>query len=213
MKNINDFLERAAARLKETREATGLQQKEFAEMFGVNHTTYCRYESGDIKKMPADLIDNISKKYDLNPAWLMGFENADKYAINEKVTQKRLPVLGQIAAGVPILAQENLIGYEFVPESFNADLCLKVKGDSMMGARILDGDLVYIRQQPDVENGEIAAVTIDREEATLKRVYKLNGTIILRPENPNYKDVVISKKDAKEVTILGKAVFFRSEVR
>jgi repressor LexA len=83
----------------------------------------------------------------------------------------------------------------------------------MINTRILDGDIVYIRKQPDVNNGEIAAVLIDNEEATLKRVYKLNGTIILRAENPNYKDIIITKKDSKDVRILGKAVFFKSEVR
>ena len=124
---------------------------------------------------------------------------------------KRLPVLGKIAAGVPILSQEDLIDYEFVSESLNADFCLKVQGDSMIGARILDGDLVYIRQQPEVETGEIAAVLIDGGEATLKRVYKLNGSIVLRSENPNYPEQIYGKKD--NVTILGKAILFKSEVR
>lgn len=213
MKNINENLVRAAMRLKEIREATGINQKEFAEMFGANKTTYNRYESGDIKSMPADLIESISKKFDINPAWLMGFDNADKYMIHEKAHQniRRLPVLGKIAAGVPISAQEDLIDYEYVPENIRADFCLRVQGDSMIGARILDGDLVYIRQQPEVETGEIAAVLINGEEATLKRVYKLNGTIVLRAENPNYPDQVYSKKD--NVTILGKAILFKSEVR
>ena len=213
MKNINEILIRAALRLREIREATGINQKEFAEMFGANKTTYNRYESGDIKTMPADLIENISLKFDINPAWLMGYENADKYMIHEKVNQnvRRLPVLGKIAAGIPILAQQDLIDYEYVPESIKADFCLKVQGDSMIGARILDGDLVYIRQQSEVETGEIAAVLIDGEEATLKRVYITNGLIILKSENPNYPEQVYSKKD--NVTILGKAILFKSEVK
>lgn len=213
MKNVNEILARAAMRLKEIREATGISQKEFADLFGANKTTYNRYESGDIKSMPADLIDSISKKFDINPAWLMGYENVDKYMIHEKVklNVRRLPVLGKIAAGIPIVAQEDLIDYEYVPENIKADFCLKVQGDSMIGARILDGDLVYIRQQPDVETGEIAAVLVNGEEATLKRVYKLNGTIVLRSENPNYPEQIYDKKD--NITILGKAVFFKSEVR
>jgi repressor LexA len=83
----------------------------------------------------------------------------------------------------------------------------------MIGARILDGDMVYIRKQPEVENGEIAAVIIDAEEATLKRFYRLNGTVILRAENPNCSDRTFSKKDMKQVAILGKAIFFKSEVK
>jgi SOS-response transcriptional repressors (RecA-mediated autopeptidases) len=213
MTNANENLARAAMRLREIRESSGVNQKEFAELFGVNHTTYNRYESGDIKKMPANLIESISLKFDINPVWLMGFADVDKYMIHEKAKQnvRRLPVLGKIAAGIPILAQEDLIDYEYVPESVYADFCLKVQGDSMIGARILDGDLVYIRQQPDVETGEIAAVLINGEEATLKRVYKLNGTIVLRSENPNYPEQIYSKKD--NVTILGKAIMFKSEVR
>ncbi|MBC2721809.1 MAG: helix-turn-helix domain-containing protein [Desulfosporosinus sp.] len=210
---IKEILERSAARLREIRESTGLSQKDFAESFGANKTTYNRYESGDIKSMPSDLIGNISDKFDLNPAWLMGYENVDKYMIREKANQsvRRLPVLGKIAAGIPILAQEDLIDYEYVPESIKADFCLKVQGDSMIGARILDGDLVYIRQQSDVETGEIAAVLIDGLDATLKRVYRINGSIILRSENPNYPEQVYGKKD--NVTILGKAILFKSEVR
>lgn len=213
MNNINEILERASMRLREIREESGINQKEFAEMFGANQTTYNRYESGNIKTMPADLIGDISKKYDINPAWLMGYDDVDKYTIHKKANQntKRLSVLGRIAAGVPISAQEDLIDYEYVPETIKADFCLKVQGDSMMGARILDGDLVYIRQQQDVETGEIAAVLINGEEATLKRVYKLNGTIVLRSENPNYPEQIYGKKD--NVTILGKAIFFKSEVR
>jgi len=211
--NVNEILVRAAKRLKELRDATGVNQKEFAEMFGANNTTYNRYESGDIKSMPADLIESISKRFDINPAWLIGFENVDKYMIYEKAYQnvRRLPVLGKIAAGIPILAQEDLLDYEYVPECFKADFCLKVQGDSMIGARILDGDLVYIKQQPEVENGEIAVVLIDGQDATLKRFYRTDGKITLRSENPNYPDQIYTKKD--NVTILGKAILFKSEVR
>lgn len=213
MKNMNEILARAAMRLKGIRKSTGINQREFAEMFGANKTTYNRYESGDIKSMPADLIESISLKFDINPAWLMGYENTDKYTIHEKVNQniRRLPVLGKIAAGIPILAQEDLIDYEYVPESVKADFCLKVQGDSMIGARIFDGDLVYIRQQPEVENGEIAAVLIDGQDATLKRFYKTEGKITLRSENPNNPDQIYTKKD--NVTILGRAILFKSEVR
>ena len=83
----------------------------------------------------------------------------------------------------------------------------------MSGARICDGDVVFIRKQSDVESGEIAAIMIDGEEATLKRVFKINGTIILHPENQNYKDIVICKENMKEITIIGKVKYFKSEVK
>ncbi len=213
MKNIDEILARAAMRLKEIRDAAGISQKDFADLFDVNKTTYNRYESGDIKSMPADLIDVISKKFGINPAWLMGYDNVDKYMIHDKagLTAKRLPVLGKIVAGVPIVAQKDLIGYEYVTEDSKADFCVKMQGDSMIGARIIDGDLVYIQQQPDVESGEIAAVSINNEVATLKRVYKLGSTVILRSENPNYPELIYNKHDG--FVIWGKAIAFKTEVR
>lgn len=213
--NIENYYELAAMRLKEIRESIGLNQKDFAEMFGVNHTTYCRYESGDIKNMPNDFIQNVSGKFDINPAWIMGFPKEEKYRIplDTPKKPKRVPLIGTIAAGIPILAQQNIEDYEFVPEDLRVDFCLRVKGDSMINARILDGDIVFIRKQPEVESGEIAVVMIDDEEATLKRVYKSDGTVILRAENPNYPDRVFNKKDRRKITILGKAIKFTSEVR
>jgi repressor LexA len=104
------------------------------------------------------------------------------------------------------LALENIIGYEYIPVNVKADFCLKVKGDSMINARINNGDIVFIRQQPDIENGEIAAVIVDGEEATLKKVYKYPGTITLRPENPNYQEMVFDKKSFKSINIIGKCV-------
>lgn len=213
--NFDDFYVLASARLKEIRESTGQNQKDFADMLGANHTTYCRYESGDIKNMPNDFIQTVSKKFDINPAWIMGFDNVEKFIVPADAPKKpkRIPLIGTIAAGLPILAQENIEGYEFVPEDLRVDFCLRVKGDSMINARILDGDIVFIRKQPDIESGEIAAVMIDDEEATLKRVYKSNGTIILRAENPNYPDRVFNKKDRRSITIVGKVIKFTSEVR
>lgn len=176
----------------------------------LSNATISRYTTGDIApKLPT--IEKIANKYGVNPVWLAGTEGANKYA-EKSQPAKKVPIIGTIAAGIPILAQENIEGYEYVSENLHVDFCLRVKGDSMIGARILDGDIVYIRKQPEIENGEIAAVMIDGE-ATLKRVYKLNGTVILRAENPNYKDKNFTKKDMKQISILGKAIFFRSEVR
>ncbi|MBB6215632.1 repressor LexA [Anaerosolibacter carboniphilus] len=159
------------------------------------------------------MIDAIADKYNVNPVWLMGAD-VDKFNPTDKKNKsKQIPVLGTIAAGKPIMAQEYIESYEHVGYDEKVDFCLRVKGDSMVNARIFDGDIVFIRSQPDVENGEIAAVIIDGEEATLKRVYKVNGSIILRPENPQYQDFVFSKKDMKSVRILGKAISFKSEVR
>lgn len=182
-----------------------------AEYLGLSPATISRYTTGNIEpKLPT--IQAIAEKYNVNPKWLMGQPGESKY-IDSVERSKKIPIVGTIACGEPIIAQQYIEGIEYVAEDVNVDFALRVKGDSMIGARILDGDLVYIRQQPDVENGEIAAVLIDNEEATLKRVYKINGNLILRAENPAYPDRIFSKREARAVKILGKAIMFKSVVR
>lgn len=116
-----------------------------------------------------------------------------------------------IAAGQPIFAEEHFESYVEAGANIRADFCLRVKGDSMINARICDEDIVFIRKQPDVNDGEIAAVLIDNE-ATLKRVYKKKGEIILVAENPAYKPLVYKGEELNEIRILGKAIAFQSNV-
>lgn len=120
-----------------------------------------------------------------------------------------VPLLGTIACGEPILAAENIEDNVEIPEHIHADFALRCKGDSMINARIHDGDIVYIRQQPAVNNGEIAAVLIG-DEATLKRVYVYEDHVVLQPENPAYAPLVYFKDAMQAVRILGKAVGFTS---
>ena len=127
-------------------------------------------------------------------------------------TMEKLPLIGAIACGAPILAEEPIEDYVDMPAHIRADFALLCKGDSMINARIFDGDVVYIRQQNTVENGEIAAVLID-SEATLKRVRIFEDHISLEPENPQYRPLVLWGEDMNTVRILGKAVAFTSTVR
>ena len=127
------------------------------------------------------------------------------------IQTKKVPLLGTIAAGVPIYADENFDGYRECTEDVDADFCLKIQGDSMIGARINDGDIVFIRKQPDVDNGEIAAVLIE-DEATLKRVYKEKDSLILQAENPKYAPIVYTAESYVECRIMGKAVAFQSDI-
>lgn len=128
------------------------------------------------------------------------------------IKTKKFPMLGEIACGKPIYCDEDYETYIEASEDIKADFCLTAKGDSMINARIFDGDIVFIKEQPIVENGEIAAIIID-DSATLKRVYLKSDKIILRPENPIYDDIVYEKDDMNMVHILGKAVAFQSSVR
>ena len=125
---------------------------------------------------------------------------------------KKVPLVGTIACGTPITAVENIEDYIDMSEDVRADFALRCKGDSMINARIFDGDIVYIRQQPDVENGEIAAVLID-DEATLKRVFKHKDSLELRAENPTFPPLYYEGSELETIRILGKAVAFLSEVR
>lgn len=125
---------------------------------------------------------------------------------------KMVPLVGTIACGTPILAEENIEDMVPMPEHIKADFALRCKGDSMINARILDNDIVYIRKQESVENGEITAILIDNE-ATLKRFYKYGNTVLLRAENPNFKELEYSNEEINEIRILGKAVYFLSSIR
>lgn len=145
----------------------------------------------------------VSIESDLDPA---------KYGLRP-LTRKRLPLLGEIACGEPRFADENREYYVEVGTDIAADFCLRAKGDSMTGARINDGDIVFIRSSPSVDNGQIAAVIIG-DEATLKRVfyYQNKKLIILRAENPRYQDIIFEDADLENVRILGLAVAFQSDV-
>lgn len=124
----------------------------------------------------------------------------------------KVPLIGTIACGQPILAVENADEVVEVPEYVQADFALRCKGDSMINARIFDGDIVYIHSQPEVENGQIAAVRIG-EEATLKKVYYTGNRLVLRAANPLYDDLEYEGEALDEVEILGKAVAFTSMIR
>lgn len=203
-------------RIREYRKKLGLSVDDVAEKLGKNRATIYRYESDDIENLPAPVLEPLAKILQTTPAELMGWKKdltGDLPNIPNifPLKTKKVPLLGTIAAGIPIYAEENFDGYRESTEDVHADFCLKIKGDSMIGARINDGDIVFIRKQPDVENGEIAAVLIDGE-ATLKRVYKKNDSLVLQAENPKYAPIVCSAKTCDECIIMGKAVTFQSDV-
>lgn len=196
------------------RQELGLTLEEVGDYVGVGKSTVRKWEHGDIENMKRDKIALLSKILKLSPLTFITGEV--EYGTPDNIIplpkMKKIPLLGTIACGEPILATENIEALINADEDLNADFALRCKGDSMINARIFDGDIVYIREQPDVEDGEIAAVLVG-EEATLKRVYKYPSKVVLRPENPLYDDMIYSKEEMNEVRILGKAVAFLSAVR
>src|SRR5690606_36765818 len=190
------------ARIKRRRMELGLSVEDVAKALGKDRSTIYRYEGDEIENMPVSVLVPLARVLRTSPTWILGFDNPEPKT-------KRVPLLGAIAAGEPIFASEEYGEYVEVPGDAPVDFCLRVRGDSMVDARIQDGDLVFIRQQPTVENGEIAAVMID-DEVTLKRFYKMKDGVILKPENSKYPPLYLSEADFKEVRILGKAVMFQS---
>ena len=202
-----------STRLKELRKQAGLTLDELAERVGTSKQTIHRYENGIITNVPPKKIESLASALGTTPQELMGWEDepAAAYKNVMPVAVKQLPVLGDIACGMPIYAEEKHESFVSVAEGLDADFCLKAHGDSMIGARIFDGDVVFIRSQSSVENGEIAAVILG-DEATLKRVYYYpnEGKLVLSPENPRYAPLVFVGRELENVRIIGKAVAFQS---
>lgn len=185
----------------------------------LNKSDLSQYVSGKVEP-GQDKLFVLAKALKVSEAWLMGYDDEpNQQEIIESVSNilplpktKKVPLVGTIACGEPITAVENIEEYIDMSEDIHADFCLRCKGDSMINARIFDGDIVYIRQQPDVENGEIAAVLIDNE-ATLKRVFKHKGSLELRAENPTFPSLYYEGAELETIRIIGKAVAFLSAVQ
>lgn len=157
-------------------------------------------------------FDALFKMIDGNVSLSPISELVDSYPNIRPIGTQRFPVLGSVACGEPVYMDEQRELYVDSTISVQADFVLIAKGDSMINARIHDGDIVFIHKQDIVENGEIAVVAID-DEATLKRFYKYADMVVLRAENPAYKDFIFTPEDHKDVRILGKAVAFQSDVK
>lgn len=199
-------------RIKSRRQEIGLTVDEVAKRIGKNRATVYRYESNDIEKFPLDILYPLAEALCTTPAYLMGWESTIPENIIPVPEMRQIPLIGTIACGRPILAEEHIEDYIDIPKHIRADFALICKGDSMINARIFDGDIVYIRQQEMVENGEIAAVLIDNE-ATLKRVRIYDDHIVLEPENPQYRPLSYWGEEMNTLRILGKAVAFTSSIR
>lgn len=202
--------------IKRLREKMGLSQEELALRVGYK-------DRSSIAKIEAGLVDLAQSKIaafatalSVTPAQLMGIADVGGSSSAPKLEplpeMRKIPLIGSIACGAPILAEEHIEDYVSIPKYIPADFALTCKGDSMINARIFDGDIVYIRQQNTVENGEIAAVLID-DDATLKRVRLFDDHISLEPENPQYRPIVLWGDEMNGVRILGKAVAFTSAIR
>lgn len=198
--------------LKMRRKALNLTLEELAERVGTSKQTIHRYENGTITNIPPEKVEALANALNTTPAALMGWQEDDAM-LAKPIAHKPLPLLGRIACGTPIYATSEYGSFCTPGNDIDADFCLCASGDSMIGARIFDGDIVFIRAQDTVENGEVAAVIIG-DEATLKRVYFYpdKNKLVLSPENPKYEPLVYIGEELEGVKILGKAVAYQSRI-
>lgn len=213
-------------RLKELRERKGLNMAQAARALNIAYTTYVSYEKGE-REPNSEMLIALADFFNCSTDYLLGKIDVinDDYTPEKKVIDihnygirpievKKYPLLGDIACGVPIFANEERELYVKAGTDVKADFCLQARGDSMTGARINDGDIVFVRSQSQVDNGEIAVVIIG-DEATLKRVYYYpeKNTLILKADNPKYEDFIYTGEELNDIHILGKAVAFQSDVK
>lgn len=208
-----------AERIKERRKEMGYTQTELGEKLGLQASAIAKYENGRVKNMKRSVIANMAKVLECSPTYLMGLENEGNLTSLDNIYSielKRFPLLGEIACGEPKYTNEDRESYIMAGTDIKADFCLKAKGDSMINARICDGDIVFIRKQDIVDNGEIAAVVVNNEsEATLKRFYYYaeKSMVILKAENQTYEDMIFTNEELNNFHILGKAIAFQSDVK
>lgn len=204
MKNFSSIL-------RHLRVSDNLTQKQLADALGLAFSTISMYERGE-REPDFETMEAIADYFNVTMDYLHGkSNNVSFHNIIPLPNMNKIPLLGTIACGEPILAEENIEDEINIPEDIHADFALRCKGDSMVDARIMDGDIVYIRQQPTVNNGEIAAVLIG-DEATLKRVYLSSNTVTLMPCNPKYQPFVYTNEQLNEIRIIGKAIGFTSTI-
>ena len=205
-------------RIKERRLALNLTQEELAQRLGLQKSAIAKYESGRVENIKRSVLAKMAEILECSPTYLMGWDDEQpstpSYSNIFPLQRTRIPFLGQIACGEPSFCNEDRESYVEAGTDVRADFCLKARGDSMTGARIMDGDIVFIQKDAPIEDGQIYAVVID-DEATLKRVYydAEDHMLQLVAENPAYKPLIYTGEKLDHVHILGKAIAFQSDVR
>jgi len=196
-----------STKIKNLRTSQGLTLEQVASQVGVGKSTVRKWETGMIENMRRDKIAKLATALHTTPGYLMGWEDAPNNIpsnMQPMPEMRKIPRVGRIACGEPITAEENIEDYDETPSGWHADFSLLCVGDSM-SPKIEDGDIVAIRCQQEVQNGEIAAVRIG-DEATLKMVFLHSDYIELRPVNPAYPSIIRRREEMEEIRIEGKAV-------
>ena len=201
-------------RIKELREHIGLSQVQLADKIGVSKQTLYKYENNVITNIPSDKIEAIAELCNTTPAYIMGW-NSEQITNIPTEHGVKIPVLGHVAAGIPISAIEDILDWEEISqETANTGqyFGLQIKGDSME-PRILDGDVVIVRSQPTAETGDIVIAQVNGDEATCKKLLMQSDGLSLLSFNTKYDPMVFTaaEVESKPVRIIGKVVELRAK--
>ena len=208
MEDVNNIVKR----IKKRRLELEYSFQDLADKTDMSKSTLQRYETGAIKNLPLDKLEVLASALQTTPAYLMGWDEAKEEPKKKGV---KIPVLGRVAAGVPIEMIEDVLDYEEITEDMAKHgeyFALKIQGDSMT-PRICNNDVVIVRQQDDADNGDIVIAAINGDDAVCKRLQKYNDGIALISLNPQYDPIYLKKDeiDGKPVRIIGKVVELRGK--
>ena len=210
------IFEKVGKRLKQARELRHITLEDAGKKVDVHKSTVLRWENGETEKIKLPVIEILANYYNVNPVWLMGYDvPMERHEIDSNIfpdtdTPKKIPVVGKISAGLPILATENIEGYEFAPSSQIKEgytyFYLRVQGDSM-NLKFNEGDIVLVQKQDDLENNEIGVILVNGFDATVKKYRKENGLVILEPMSTNPENTVqiYNPKDIS-IKVIGKVI-------
>ena len=195
-------------RIFKVRKRKKITRKQIADFLDVHETTIKRYEDGTTKKIPTEVVERIAKFLNVSIDYLTGWEYE-----NQSSQGLQIPVLGTVAAGIPISAVEDILDYEEVPQSWESQgefFGLRIKGDSMK-PDINDGDTVIVRQQSTANNGDVVIALVNGDDATCKKFEKLDNGIMLISNNSEYSPMYFSNEEVltKPVVIIGRVVELR----
>lgn len=200
-------------RIKELRLINDMTQKDLADFLGVTPKAVSFYELNQ-REPSTDIILKMAQKFNVSTDYLYGRSDIAQLPgyMGTVSENKKIPIIGSVKCGTNGLAFEYLDGYVSIDESFSGNVvAFRCKGDSMKGVGINDGDIAIVRQQDDVESGELAVVVVNGDEGTLKRVRKFDGGVILEAANPDYPPRVFTGEDLNIIKIMGKVLETRKK--
>ena len=216
------IFEKVGSRLKQARELNHITLEEAGKKVDVHKSTVLRWENGETEKIKLPIIEILAQYYNVNPIWLMGYdvpmerqkEESNVFPVPD--IPKKIPVVGKISAGMPILAVENIEGYEFAPSSQIKEgytyFYLRVQGDSM-NMKFNEGDIVLVQKQNFLENDEIGVILVNGDDATVKKYKSENGLIILEPMSTNPENTVqIYNPKNIDIKIIGTVISYQGKI-